>query len=198
MRPLLSVVLLALLPLAGCGEGAGGVGPGDAGSDAAADAPADVTPVCTFTGGIAPATGAATTFPCALAPTAAPWGDCPARFPAPGDEIALLCRRPFETGPQPAAAPAAPEAVLAGTCGGQQVVVLNVSPGHGIECHYSNGGDLVGVAFYDAAPSYCGSTSAAMAAGLVTHAPCLLDMDATWDSVSCDSAPPLSPVCGSP
>jgi hypothetical protein len=181
-------LLALLLGLAAC-----------SGDDASGDVPAppdggDAAPVCRFTGGAAPE-NPATTFPCALAPAAAPWGDCPARFPATSDEITLLCRRSFQSGPATAAAAAPPDAVLAGTCAGQKVVILNISPGHGIQCHYAVTG-LVGAAYYDDTNSYCDHTSAAIAAGQVTHAPCLLDMDATWDSVSCDSAPPLSAACG--
>jgi hypothetical protein len=201
-RALLPAASLALLlALAACGAD-------DARTDAsrtdaavpalpdAGDDSADAAPVCAFTAGAAPAPGAATTFPCALAPEAAPWADCPAQFPASADAVALLCRHPFKTAPQPAAAVAAPDAVLAGTCAEEKVVVLNISPGHGIECHYATAGALAGVAYYDDANSFCDSRSAAIAAGMVTHAPCLLDMDATWDSLSCDSAPPPSPVCG--
>jgi hypothetical protein len=158
----------------------------DAGADRpASDAP-DAAPICAVTPGAAPAGGDATTFPCPLAPAPPPWSDCPAKFPGGPEEIAVLCRRR-------APSSGTPDGVLAGTCGNQQVVVLNHSPGRGVECHYDAAGALVGVAEYADTLAYCGSSSAARAAGMVTRAPCLLDMEASWDSLDCES---VAPACG--
>jgi len=195
--------------LAGCGSDA--PGPADAAAmDAAAEAGAtderdegDVAPAsddgalvaaCSFVPGSAPAV-TATAFRCATVAAPVPWGACPASFPVAAASRAALCGRAFPTGETPAAPVVRPDVVLGGTCGGQQVVVLEVLPGRGLECHYDAGGALLGLAFFsDNARAFCNGTSSAAAAGDVASAPCLLDMDASWDTVTCADVP--APSCG--